>query len=413
MSQEASTKLIIPEVSEELIASEPWSIETYADGFMDDLFADIDDILDGRSALPPVHPVQPYSSYMQTSQSIVLPERFVTSVQLPTQVRENQLSTVVVNTPVPSQRVRKIRRKSGHWFGKLFTFGAGLGLAIASVVWAVNSGLISRLSSPSFQQALQTPKPQLPSRAEIQTEFVNYMLGALSTIDRQGVNNNQSSKPVLTAQANNNQNALAYINPQTTTTPSNLPPLPAANNTPINTPTNRPNNVVERVYIPVYQAPLPMRYVPPTLTTGVNQALPPLPNTIKAPNKAATVKPAAQNIKPVALNPAPLRIRPEPKPAIPPAPLRVARVPQAPPPAPKTPEVTTVATTNQAINTLEGLLELGGKSAALFKINGVTRRIDIGETIGSSGWTLVDVANGEAIIRRNGEVRSIFTGQKF
>jgi hypothetical protein len=62
---------------------------------------------------------------------------------------------------------------------------------------------------------------------------------------------------------------------------------------------------------------------------------------------------------------------------------------------------------------LEGLLELGDKSAALFKIEGVTRRVDMGETIGSSGWTLVDVANGEAIIRRNGEVRSIYTGQKF
>jgi hypothetical protein len=61
---------------------------------------------------------------------------------------------------------------------------------------------------------------------------------------------------------------------------------------------------------------------------------------------------------------------------------------------------------------LEGLLELGSKSAALFKIDGVTRRINLGENIGATGWTLVDVSNGEAIIRRNGEVRSIYTGQK-
>ncbi|MFM6157228.1 MAG: hypothetical protein ACKPE3_30225, partial [Sphaerospermopsis kisseleviana] len=61
---------------------------------------------------------------------------------------------------------------------------------------------------------------------------------------------------------------------------------------------------------------------------------------------------------------------------------------------------------------LEGLLELGKKSVALFKMDGVTRRINIGENIGSTGWTLVDVTNGEAIIRRNGEVRSIYTGQK-
>jgi hypothetical protein len=62
--------------------------------------------------------------------------------------------------------------------------------------------------------------------------------------------------------------------------------------------------------------------------------------------------------------------------------------------------------------TLEGLLELGEKSAALFEFEGVTRRIHMGESIGNTGWILVDVANGEAIIRRNGEVRSIFAGQK-
>jgi hypothetical protein len=58
-------------------------------------------------------------------------------------------------------------------------------------------------------------------------------------------------------------------------------------------------------------------------------------------------------------------------------------------------------------------MELGDRSAGLFEINGVARRIRIGQTIGSSGWTLVEVKDGEAIIRRNGEVRSIFVGQKF
>jgi Tfp pilus assembly protein PilP len=60
-----------------------------------------------------------------------------------------------------------------------------------------------------------------------------------------------------------------------------------------------------------------------------------------------------------------------------------------------------------------GLLELGNRSAALFEINGITQRINIGETIGTSGWTLVSVANQEAVVRRNGEVRSVYVGQKF
>ncbi len=66
-----------------------------------------------------------------------------------------------------------------------------------------------------------------------------------------------------------------------------------------------------------------------------------------------------------------------------------------------------------AVHTLVGILELGERSAALFEINGVARRVNVGEAIGTSGWSLVEVANQEAVIRRNGEVRSVGVGQKF
>jgi Tfp pilus assembly protein PilP len=66
-----------------------------------------------------------------------------------------------------------------------------------------------------------------------------------------------------------------------------------------------------------------------------------------------------------------------------------------------------------ANHTLVGLLELGDQSAALFDVSGVTQRITVGEAIGASGWILVSVANQEAVIRRNGEVRSVYVGQKF
>jgi hypothetical protein len=56
---------------------------------------------------------------------------------------------------------------------------------------------------------------------------------------------------------------------------------------------------------------------------------------------------------------------------------------------------------------------LGDRSAALFEINGNTQRINVGEAIGASGWALVSVANQEAVVRRNGEVRSVYVGQKF
>jgi hypothetical protein len=65
------------------------------------------------------------------------------------------------------------------------------------------------------------------------------------------------------------------------------------------------------------------------------------------------------------------------------------------------------------IHMLVGILELGDRSAALFEISGVSQRVYIGERVGSSGWSLVSVSNEEAVIRRNGEVRSIYIGQRF
>ncbi|MBE9139326.1 hypothetical protein IQ254_19345 [Nodosilinea sp. LEGE 07088] len=84
----------------------------------------------------------------------------------------------------------------------------------------------------------------------------------------------------------------------------------------------------------------------------------------------------------------------------------------ASPVVPTAPPQTSAATANPA-HTLVGILELGDRSAALFEINGVSQRVYIGERIGSSGWSLVSVSNEEAVVRRNGEVRSIFIGQKF
>jgi hypothetical protein len=63
--------------------------------------------------------------------------------------------------------------------------------------------------------------------------------------------------------------------------------------------------------------------------------------------------------------------------------------------------------------TLVGVMELGKDSAALIEINGVTQRYRIGESIGSTGWNVVEVSKNQVIIRRNGEVRSIFVGQGF
>lgn len=74
---------------------------------------------------------------------------------------------------------------------------------------------------------------------------------------------------------------------------------------------------------------------------------------------------------------------------------------------------TTASAATAVTHTLVGVLELGDRSAALFEIDGVAQRVYIGERIGNSGWSLVSVANEEAVVRRNGEVRTLYIGQRF
>ncbi|MBE9159846.1 hypothetical protein IQ265_23865 [Nodosilinea sp. LEGE 06152] len=97
-------------------------------------------------------------------------------------------------------------------------------------------------------------------------------------------------------------------------------------------------------------------------------------------------------------------------PTLVPQPGATAPAPAAPT-APAAPPQSTAAA--PLVHALVGILELGDRSAALFEINGVSQRVYIGERVGSSGWSLVSVSNEEAVVRRNGEVRSIFIGQRF
>jgi hypothetical protein len=133
------------------------------------------------------------------------------------------------------------------------------------------------------------------------------------------------------------------------------------------TPAPSPSTVLERVYIPIYQTPPAGTVLP---SPSVN-----LPN-LALPNLAPQAAPSA------------------------------AASPAAPAAAPN------IAAAS-AKHVLLGVLELGDRSAALFEINGTPERVQMGEAIGNSGWSLVSISNQEAIVRRNGEVRSIYVGQQF
>jgi hypothetical protein len=79
-----------------------------------------------------------------------------------------------------------------------------------------------------------------------------------------------------------------------------------------------------------------------------------------------------------------------------------------------TPEI--VATTNVTPNldrVLVGVMELNESSAALFKINGVTQRIWLGDKINNTDWVLESVANQKVIVSREGKSLTLNVGESF
>lgn len=73
--------------------------------------------------------------------------------------------------------------------------------------------------------------------------------------------------------------------------------------------------------------------------------------------------------------------------------------------------ITDVTPTSEHV--LVGVLNLGSRSAALFDIEGSSQRAYVGDRIGLSSWNLVSINGQDVVIRRDGEVRSVYIGQKF
>ena len=63
--------------------------------------------------------------------------------------------------------------------------------------------------------------------------------------------------------------------------------------------------------------------------------------------------------------------------------------------------------------TLLGIVELGKRSAALFKVDGVTKRVWVGEKLDRKGWVLDSVVDQKAKIVRQGKIRYLSVGEKF
>jgi hypothetical protein len=396
----------------DFVNNEPWTIETYAEGLMDELFNDIDNILDGRSKRN-YHrdrnesiPVQTMTFQMP---DVILPSKLNRLLQSAEPIKNIQATTLVVNYPTV-RAITTTKKQQTSDLSKLIFMGLGLTVASLGIFYLTESDLLTTINAQLNSQRL--PNSQIPSPVSVTTdpplELVNYMLEALAVIEQQETTNDKTiAKPGFPTVNLNQTTALALPNTQ----PTETLPLPVAANN-ILPATIQPNtpNVVERIYIPVYQSAAPQYQIPTVPAVPILPTLPSSSSSSLAVNHLPinTIQPAIRpiakmtqvNLKPAAVNPQPLLVAPPKLSIVPPAPVKE--------PENKPQQVSIPIYSAQ----LEGLLELGNKSVALFKVDGISRRINLGENIGATGWTLVEVSNGEAIIRRNGEVRSIYTGQK-
>lgn len=144
------------------------------------------------------------------------------------------------------------------------------------------------------------------------------------------------------------------------------------------------------VYVPVYS---------PQTTASNAQPLTTLPQTSIATNQPPAIAPPLEAIK-----------IPSPPPLPAPTPMAESST-SSQTDASKTATASVSKPTVE--HTLIGILELGDRSAALFKIKGATKQIWQGQEINNSGWTLESVTEQEVQISHQGEVRTLSVGEKF
>lgn len=407
------------------------SVDSLAENLMEDLFNDIDQVLSRGSRLPTeVNQPEIVSLTPIKIPQIVLPEK-------PTQSQNAEKEEKVKSTET------QVAKKENQSLDKFLLGAAFTSILVTLSLWlATRGGLEKILAYLGYIEKPNLSLETLSPRVAEDAKFADYIERSLKMIEQKEAAEKQKLLGLPPAPSSNN-----------------LPTVPVPANPPINTslllPLNRLVDLMEaQVAKETLTIPETKVVVIPAMPTAVavtpkSEAPSPKPSAASA-SKASTE--AAENVQ----EKSEAQVKPETKAKInssssakaeaktklkasvkttaqdkseknsePQLETKVESEPETetptqpvslPPPIPvKIPATETVVPSEikVPINTLVGILELGERSAALFEIDGVARRIYVGENIGGSGWTLVEVVNQEAVVRRNGEVRSVFVGQQF
>lgn len=343
-----------------------FSVETYADRLMDDLFGDVEKALEmlveqtrdsrptaqERSESVSIPPLQPEPVEPPPNLSSVTEP--VTPVAI--QLQEHRLTEITAEPEATDLVPPELGDRPPRAYDRLLLALGCCSLVVTLGLWLLSQAPRQKLAP---ETALQTQSTQ-PSAEGSTPGFAQYLQRSLEAIERR----TQPQKVALAPSTASNQSASSLPTVAVPGTPMNAPVQSAP------TPAQAPPGVA-RVYVPNY--PIPPNFFP-NRAAG-SPVLAPAP---RQPQTLATSP--AQGASPMLQQPVQA-----------PTPLAVPGV----------------------VRTLRGLVEMGDRSAALIEINGIVQSFRLGESIGSSGWTLVEVSKERIIVRRNGELRSIAVEQSF
>lgn len=326
--------------------------DAYAERLMDELFDGVERVLAGDAeALNGLIKSESAETTFPPEVTLKFTEGGMPSVLLDAGTEGGELAPLPsVLTPPPESKIPSEGVPSvSRGWQRFWTLNRALLGAAGLCVLATVGLWLHQRRQLTDVASAPAPVPTDTSVAQADAEFLQYLQRSLDVIA-------QNAPETATATTSASDVAIGLNGAGATLPPVSNNALPTPPNGLPSTPGSI--NVIERVYVPYPSAQVPVSGTPVPSTPVTQGSPPPTVGTIASGAgsvSAATVAP----------------------------------------------------------HTLLGLLELGDSSAALFEIDGVPQRVYIGERIGNSGWSLVSVANEEAVIRRNGEVRSLYIGQQF
>lgn len=353
---------------DQMAASSGQQSSQYATGLMDELFGEVDSILDG-SLIPPSESVKvaavperkapinlDFAAFLSTPPSeLGTMMAGLSSNGAPGVVPQDDEAQLAI--PVTENNSNQARQESYGLFEKMLIFVGCSSAMAAMVIWLGSQGTIGRMATAirgtsNVQIAVVPPNPS-------DVKFSEYMGKSLESIDSKSKEMpNLAALPVLssvvipTVKVDNSTPQIIVGGSGV----SRLKPVPTIGRT------------IPTVNVPASNVPTPAM----SSQSNLEQTVAKLSGLVDRMT-GVTNRPVA---------------------AV--APFR-AVAPAAVP---------------QSEYILSGVLGNGDKSAAMFKINGVGRNYDKGEKIGNSGWVFIRVDNGNAVVRRNGEVRTLSAGQR-